>query len=109
MAGLRPYAPAHLRFNIDGCAYGFSWLRRTRFDGDDWGWGDVPLGEEREQYLAQVIVGGVVVREELLTTQDYLYPMSTRLADGATGLYEMRIAQVSDRFGPGLFARQVVG
>jgi hypothetical protein len=108
-AGLRPYAPAHLRVDDTGSAHEFNWLRRTRFDGDDWGWGDVPLGEEREQYLAQVVVGGSVVREDLVSTQTYSYPMVSRLDDGATGVYEMRIAQISERFGPGLFARHVFG
>ncbi len=108
-AGLRPYAPAHLSARNDGPDTHFSWIRRTRSDGDDWGWGDVPLGEDREQYLVQSVVGGIIKREEIITAAQFTYTQTARVADGATGIYEMRVAQISDRFGPGLFARHVMG
>lgn len=107
--GLRPYAPAHLNAEINGNDVDLCWIRRTRFEGDDWGWGDVPLGEEREQYLLQILVSGVVKREEILTSPEYSYSQTARLSDGASGIYEVRVAQISDRFGPGLFARRVMG
>ncbi len=107
--GLRPYAPAHLSVKQAGNDLAFSWVRRTRIEGDDWGWGDVALGEEREQYLLQVLIGGIVVREEILGTAGYNYALAERLADGASGIYEVRVAQVSERFGPGLFADLVMG
>ncbi|MGH1577201.1 baseplate multidomain protein megatron [Planktotalea sp.] len=108
-AGLRPYPPAHLRADLENADVTFSWLRRTRIEGDEWGWGDVPLGEEQEQYLVRVVVGGQIVREEMTASAHYTYPLSARVEDGAMGVYEFRVAQISDRFGPGLFARLTQG
>ncbi|WP_085308691.1 baseplate multidomain protein megatron [Planktotalea arctica] len=108
-AGLRPYPPAHLRAIEDATDVKVTWLRRTRIDGDDWGWGDVPLAEEREQYVLRVLIGGIVVREEVLDAPAFTYRLADRIADGASGIYELRVAQVSERFGPGLFARQILG
>ncbi|MGB7316967.1 MAG: glycoside hydrolase/phage tail family protein [Planktotalea sp.] len=106
--GLRPYAPAHLRAAYDGSELSISWLRRTRIEGDEWGWGDVPIGEEREQYVLRVLVGGLVVREVILDAATYTYSPSDRISDGAIGVFEIRVAQVSDRYGPGLFAGLVM-
>ena len=87
----------------------FSWIRRTRIDGDDWGWGDVPLGEESEQYLIQIIVGGNVKRQVFSATAQYSYLQADQISDNVTGVYEVRVAQISERFGPGLFASHIVG
>lgn len=102
-AGLRPYAPAHLTAKLVGSDLDIAWVRRTRIEGDDWGWGDVPLGEEREQYHLQILIAGVAVRETVLDVPSFTYEQSMRAADGATGAYEIRVAQVSERFGPGLY------
>ncbi|MFY8145215.1 MAG: phage tail protein, partial [Rhodobacter sp.] len=56
--GLRPYRPVHLRVAGDpGGERSVTWIRRTRIDGDGWRVGEVPLGEDRETYLVQVISG----------------------------------------------------
>ena len=107
--GLRPYPPAHLEANSNGADVDFSWIRRTRSDGDDWGWGDVPLGEESEQYLIQIIVGGNVKRQIFSATAQYRYLQADQFSDNVTGVYEVRVAQISERFGPGLFASHIVG
>ncbi|MEP5154349.1 glycoside hydrolase TIM-barrel-like domain-containing protein [Planktotalea sp.] len=106
--GMRPYAPAHLKAIYDGTDLNVSWIRRTRLQGDEWGWGDVPLGEDIEQYLLQILVGGVVQREELLDSPSYTYTQSDKVSDGVSGAFEVRVAQVSERFGPGLSSNVVL-
>lgn len=104
--GLRPLAPVHLR-----AAYGatgdlnIGWVRRTRIDGDSWAGMDVPLGEDREVYLVRVEQGGAVIRETTVFSPEWRYDAGVKLADGVTGAFEIAVAQVSDRFGPGLFRR----
>jgi hypothetical protein len=106
--GLRPYAPVHLRRRRAGADDVFSWIRRTRVDGDSWQGLEVPLGEERERYLLRVSVAGTLLREELLDAPQYVYSQPTRAGDGVTGAYEIAVAQVSDRFGPGPFRRRTI-
>jgi hypothetical protein len=57
--GLRPYAPCHLR--LDGRR--LSWVRRGRIDADGWDGPDIPLGEEQERYLVQVLNGAQLLAE----------------------------------------------
>jgi hypothetical protein len=85
-----------------------TWIRRTRIDGDGWHAGDVPLGEDREAYLVQVLAGASVVREVLVTVPDWVYPVAQQAADGTLGGCVLRVAQLSDRFGPGPFAQLAV-
>ncbi len=104
--GMRPYAPVHLRFRKDGSGGGvLSWIRRTRIDGDTWAGLDVPLGEELESYLIRVTEAGQIRREETVGTPAWVYGGAEKAADGITGSYEIEVAQLSERFGPGLFGR----
>ena len=62
--GLRPYRPVHLRAKRRADqGIELAWTRRTRIDGDSWTGPDVPLGEEREDYLVRVVQAGAVLRE----------------------------------------------
>ena len=101
--GLRPYAPAHLRARRQGGDILLTWTRRTRIDGDGWGAGEVPLGEAREAYRVRVRSRGRVVREETVEAPRWTYAAAARAADGIAGGATVAVAQVSDRFGPGLF------
>jgi len=103
--GLRPYAPVHLRVREEAGDLAVSWIRRTRIDGDGWDGMDVPLGEASEAYLLRVVQGGAVVREEVLAAAGWLYGAATRSADGVFGPFEIQVAQLSDRYGPGLFGK----
>lgn len=107
-AGLRPLSPAHLRADVNGTDLDVAWVRRTRVNGDEWAYGDVPLAEEQEQYQLRIMVGGLVQRQLTVSTPSWTYALSDRVADGATGVFEIRVAQISDRFGPGLEARLLV-
>ena len=62
----------------------------------------MPLSEETEHYLVQVLRGGEVLREVELTAPEWRYYNSLRAVDGPGVV--IKVAQVSMRFGPGLFA-----
>ncbi len=104
--GLRPYAPVHLRARSDGAGgQVLSWIRRTRIDGDPWVGLDVPLGETAESYLVRVTEGGAIRREAVVAQPAWTYTQAEIAADAITGSYDIEIAQISDRFGPGPFGR----
>jgi len=107
--GLRPYAPAHLKMVKSASGDRFSWIRRTRVDGDDWAGLDVPLGGESESYLVQVFTGGASLREDVVTSPNWTYSAEMQATDGVGVGYDMQVAQVSASFGPGLPARLTVG
>ena len=48
--GLRPLSPCQLRGVRDGADVLFTWIRRSRIDGDGWEPVEIPLGEEFENY-----------------------------------------------------------
>ncbi len=102
--GLRPYAPCHLQAQVtESGDVVVDWIRRTRIDGDSWDGLDVPLGEASEGYLLRILADGVVVREVTLGSPGWTYPAATRLSDGITAAFRIEVAQLSDRFGAGLF------
>jgi hypothetical protein len=99
--GLRPFAPAHLSVNLDDTgALALSWIRRTRVEGDSWE-GEVPLGEDAELYRIQIAKDGTPLREVETTTPDWLYPAALQAVDTASGDIDVRVSQVSARYGAG--------
>jgi hypothetical protein len=103
--GLRPYAPAHLRARSSGGDLVINWVRRTRIDGDSWQSVEVPLGETTEQYLLRIVDAGGVKREATPTTPGFTYTTAMRTADGTASSFDIHVAQISERFGAGPFAR----
>jgi hypothetical protein len=104
--GLRPYAPAHPRaVRLAGGDLALSWIRRTRMGGDSWTAPDVPLGEVAEVYHLRVFEGAVQVREASTTTAAWTYPATQQVSDGVALPFTIEVAQVSDVFGPGRYAR----
>ena len=102
--GLRPYSPAHLNgTRLGNGDLGLNWIRRTRIDGDSWASVEVPLGETSEAYLVQVFQGSTKVREITATLPNWTYSQAQQLADGVSLPFTIRVAQISDRFGAGLF------
>lgn len=102
--GLRPYSPCHLNaLGEIGSNIGISWVRRTRVDGDSWESVEVPLGEAGESYLLRVLNGNTVLREETIGNTNWTYSAADQVADGVAGSFQIAVAQISDRFGPGLF------
>lgn len=102
--GLRPYAPVALRATSrpDG-SVDVAWIRRTRLDGDAWGVAEVPLSEAAERYRIEVRAGGALVREAEVGAPAWTYEAGAIAADGAARPFDIAVAQVSDRFGPGLY------
>ena len=106
--GLRPYSVAHLRARRSGEDLDLSWIRRTRIDGDAWGEGEVPLGEEREVYRLRVSAAGRLLREVEPMLPRWTYSRAMQLADGASGPLHIAVAQISDRFGAGPYREVIV-
>jgi hypothetical protein len=108
-AGLRPYAPVHFRADRNGSGdLELTWIRRTRIDGDSWMSFEVPLGEELEEYLLRVRVGGASVREVRVSTTTWTYPHAQQISDGSFGNCVVEVSQVSGQFGSGPVARLTV-
>ena len=55
MPGLRPLSPCHAAARQENGDIVLAWLRRTRSDGDSWDLEEVPLGEESEAYVVQIL------------------------------------------------------
>ncbi|UXX81645.1 baseplate multidomain protein megatron [Roseovarius pelagicus] len=107
--GLRPLSPVHLRAQVDATGEtALRWIRRTRIDGDRWDTPDVPLGEESEQYILRVLENAELRREEIVTSPTWTYGVAAKNADGITGGYEVQVAQISAKFGAGVFASLAV-
>ncbi len=96
-AGLRPFAPCHLRLN----GTRLTWIRRTRLSGDRWDLRDVPLAEAREGYLIRATIFGEVQEFEVGTPA---FDLPGTLAGRAgQGVLTLSVAQTSDEYGPGPF------
>lgn len=103
-AGLRPLSPCHLA--VRGTA--ITWVRRTRVHGDDRGGPDVPLGEAQERYSARLVRDGSVLAETIVGEPRWTVPAQMWNAAKAGGAFEIQIAQLSDMFGAGPYARMTV-
>ncbi|MDO6731011.1 glycoside hydrolase/phage tail family protein [Marinovum sp. 2_MG-2023] len=103
--GLRPYSPVHLKGVWSSGDLTVTWVRRTRIDGDSWDLAEVPLGEANESYLLRVMDGITVLREVTLNTPMFAYSAAMQSADGAGPGVHIEVAQISDVYGPGPFAR----
>jgi hypothetical protein len=80
----------------------FSWIRRTRLNGDS-RFAEVPLGEETEEYAITIIDGSSVVRSVTTAVPVWHYTFEKQLADFATPPEQLtwRVAQLSGLYGPG--------
>lgn len=101
--GLRPYPVAHLRYEDVAGDMRFSWIRRTRVDGDTWHSMEVPLAEDAEAYQVRVLQSSVIVAEYTTSQPQFLYTAAMQASDGVTNGFRLAVAQVSASFGPGPF------
>lgn len=100
--GRRPYSPCHLKASVAGGNLILTWIRRTRApEGDDWpDSGDVPLGETFERYRVEIGPEGAPLASAEVSTAT-----ATIAVGSITGAQEIRVAQISETFGPGTPAR----
>lgn len=103
--GLRPLSPVHLRVRQAGQDLDLTWIRRARIEADGWDLPDIPLGEDREAYRVRVLAGARVLREVEVTQPGWTYGAAQQAEDGFAAGAVFEVAQVSDRFGPGAWAR----
>jgi hypothetical protein len=93
-SSLQPPAPVHLKAErLEDGALAIAWTRRSRLG---WAWidgGEVPLGEEREEYLVTVS-GGAAERTFTLGASHHLYPIAEQIADGLSGAVTIQVMQV---------------
>lgn len=99
---LRPLAPVHLKARRGGSGVTFTWGRRSRIDGDSWV-GEVPLGEDSEQYTIDILSGATVLRTLTATSPSVLYAAADELTDfgAAQTSLAVRVTQVSATVGAG--------
>jgi hypothetical protein len=107
---LWPLSPVHLRAARDGSGVTFTWVRRTRIDGDSWDVQDVPLGEASEAYEADIFDGASVVRTLSTSRPQVLYAAADEIADFGAPQPSLTIAvyQISASVGRGIAARAVL-
>ncbi len=99
---LRPLTPVHVKATRDGSGVTFSWIRRARFDADSWV-GEIPLGEDSEQYAVDILSGSSVVRTLASTAPSVLYAAADEIADfgSVQTSLSIRVVQLSATVGRG--------
>lgn len=102
-AGLRPLTPCHLARN----GREVSWVRRTRIAGDGWEGVDVPLGESTERYSVRLLRDGALLGQAITSEPRWRIPDGPWSSVQAGGPFTLEVAQLSDEFGAGPFARRV--
>jgi hypothetical protein len=102
-AGLRPWAPVHLRARrlAPATTLEVGWVRRARLGGDPWEVYEVPLAEEVERYRLRVVAGSTLRREVELVEPRWTYTAAQQALDEIAGPFTLRVAQVSAVWGPG--------
>ncbi|MFZ0845979.1 MAG: glycoside hydrolase/phage tail family protein [Pseudolabrys sp.] len=102
---LRPLTPVHVKASRDGSGVTFTWIRRARFDADSWV-GEIPLCEDSEAYVVDILSGSSVVRTLNATTPTVLYAAADEIADfgSAQTSLSVRVTQLSATVGRGFAA-----
>jgi hypothetical protein len=99
----RPLAPVHAKAKREAGGIRLSFIRRTRFGGDNWDLYEVPLGEEREEYRIEIRAGATIKRTVSVNSPAFFYPSAQEIADFGSPQTNLSvsIAQVSARVGAG--------
>lgn len=102
-AGLRPWAPAHVRGRRNAAGdLTISWMRRSRA-GSSWGAARAPLAEETEAYEVDILDGGNVVRTIETGSESATYPEADQIADfgSAQAQVDVVVYQIGTTYGRG--------
>jgi GTA TIM-barrel-like domain/Putative phage tail protein len=107
---LRPLRPAQLRSSPVAEGVLLTWIRQTRSGGDAWEFENVPLSEDVEAYVLQVLGGATVLRSWTPSSAQQIYTTEEMTQDfGApTATLSLKVAQVSAAFGAGTFLEGIV-
>ena len=92
-----PLSPVHLRARWTGGGdVEFSWIRRSRLDGDSWVPAEVPLDEAAEAYRLEILYGAAVRRTVEVGAARFVYPQAMELADfgGLQASIRVRVRQL---------------
>lgn len=109
--GLLPYAPTRLKKTptASSTEVTFTWLRRTRFGGDDFDEILTPLNEEQELYDLEIYdpSGPTLLRTvSSLSSPTYTYTTAAQSSDGgALDSYLIKVWQLSTTVGRGRTAQ----
>ncbi|MGJ3231306.1 MAG: baseplate multidomain protein megatron [Oceanicaulis sp.] len=102
-ADLRPLRPVHARVRRSGADLALSWIRRDRIDADAWARPDIPMSEAREAYRVELFT-----EDTPAAAYETAAPHLTLDAAAVAALFPgglqgatVRIAQISDAYGPG--------
>lgn len=107
---LRPLAPVHVSARRTQTAVELVWIRQSRIAADGWGAADMPLGEAYERYAVRLVEDGETRLALDAATPACSLPLAAIDAafGGRPAAIDIAVAQISDRFGPGLEARLTV-
>jgi hypothetical protein len=102
----------HVRSKLTSSKLVVSWVRRGRIDADTWFDTDIPLGEEREEYIVRVLKNSEHVLTKVTQTPECAIAMDE--LNGLwyfdeTACFEVEIAQISASYGTGLSTKQPLG
>ena len=107
--GAKPLSPVHL-VAIETAAgdIDVTWKRRTRKGGDSWEGEEVPLAEAYERYRVEIYAGGSLIRRTDVSTPAWSYAAAEIASDFPSGRppLTIRVAQLSDKVGPGKWAEK---
>ncbi len=111
----RPFAPVHLRGTWDGDTGDLvlTWMRRTRIGGDAWTETEPPLGEAFERYRVEILdAAGQAVRVMEVAEPRAVWTAAQQREDfpaGGDWPGTVRVAQISETYGPGAWTQEVIG
>ncbi|MGP1274558.1 MAG: phage portal protein [Caulobacterales bacterium] len=100
---LRPLSPVHVQAHWQEDGLAVSWIRRTRHDGDAWSMGEVALGEAEERYRIELVDASGGLQWHLETSSPQAVIPAAFAVPAPVGA-QVRVAQISQRTGPGAWA-----
>jgi hypothetical protein len=105
-----PLAPCRVKARRHATGITITWLRRARFGGDSWELAEVPLAEESEAYLVDVMAGALRKRQFSTSQPTVTYPAADEIADFGMpqSVLTLRIRQISRAVGPGAVTEVLV-
>lgn len=112
--GRAPYSPTQVRGLRDSGTgdWTLSWLRRTRIDGDNWGYvTDVPLNEDSESYEVDILDNlGAVLRTLTSSTPSVTYSAADQTTDFGSPQtqFDVIVYQLSATYGRGTGRRATI-